>query len=131
MARSSSSTGSPVTDPIDIAGKFATFAEHWRPKTLVELNGQELKAVKIKGEFPWHHHEVDELFMVWRGSFRLEFRDRSVDMSEGQLIVVPAGVEHRPVADEEAEIFLLEPIGTLNTGNIADATYTAPQRVRI
>ena len=120
-----------MTDPIDIAEKFALFSEHWRPKTLVELNGQELKVAKIKGEFPWHHHEVDELFMVWRGRFRLDFRDRSVDLHEGQLIVVQAGVEHRPVAEEEAEIFLLEPIGTLNTGNFVDETYTAPQRVKI
>jgi mannose-6-phosphate isomerase-like protein (cupin superfamily) len=121
----------PMAERIDIAEKFKKFSEHWRPKTLVELNGQELKAVKIKGEFPWHHHDVDELFMVWRGRFRLELRDRSVDLGEGQLIVVPAGVEHRPVAEEEAEIFLLEPIGTLNTGNVVDETYTAPQRVRI
>jgi mannose-6-phosphate isomerase-like protein (cupin superfamily) len=120
-----------MAEAIDIASKFALFSEHWRPKTLVELNGQELKAVKIKGDFPWHHHDVDELFMVWRGRFRLEFRDRSVELQEGQLIVVPAGVEHRPVADEEAEIFLLEPIGTLNTGNVVDETYTAPKRARI
>ncbi|HET7710240.1 MAG TPA: cupin domain-containing protein [Sphingomicrobium sp.] len=120
-----------MNDPIDVADKFARFAEHWRPRTLAELNGQELKAVKIKGEFPWHRHDVDELFMVWRGRFRLEFRDRSVDLREGQLIVVPAGVEHRPVADEEAEIFLLEPIGTLNTGNVLDETYTAPNRISI
>ena len=120
-----------MTEPIDIAEKFSAFSEHWRPKTLVELNGQELKAVKIKGEFPWHHHDVDEMFMVWRGRFRLEFRDRSVELGAGQLIVVPAGTEHRPVAEEEAEIFLLEPIGTLNTGNVVDATYTAPNGVRI
>lgn len=120
-----------MTNLIDVADKFALFSEHWRPKTLVELNGQELKAVKIKGEFPWHHHDVDELFMVWRGRFRLEFRDRSVDLKQGQLIVVPAGVEHRPVAEEEAEIFLLEPNGTVNTGNVVDETYTAPVGVRI
>lgn len=120
-----------MTNLIDVADKFALFSEHWRPKTLVELNGQELKAVKIKGEFPWHHHDVDELFMVWRGRFRLEFRDRSVDLKQGQLIVVPAGVEHRPVAEEEAEIFLLEPIGTVNTGNVVVETYTAPVGVRI
>ena len=120
-----------MTDRIDIADKFALFSDHWRPKTLVELNGQELKAVKIKGEFPWHHHDVDELYMVWRGHFRLDFRDRSVELGEGQLIVVPAGVEHRPVAEQEAEIFLLEPIGTLNTGNVVDETYTAPNQVRI
>lgn len=120
-----------MVELVDIAEKFSRFSEHWRPKTLVELNGQELKAVKIKGEFPWHHHDVDELFMVWRGSFRLDFRDHSIELAEGQLIVVPAGLEHRPVAEEEAELFLLEPIGTRNTGNVVDKTYTAPQRIKI
>ena len=126
-----------MTDPqgslelVDFADKFAKFSEHWRPKTIAELNGQEFKAVKIKGEFPWHSHDVDEMFIAWRGSFRLEFRDRAVEMRSGQLLVIPAGVEHRPVAEEEAEIFLLEPIGTQNTGDLIDETYTAPNRVRI
>jgi mannose-6-phosphate isomerase-like protein (cupin superfamily) len=116
---------------VGIADKFERFTEHWRPKVIAELNGQELKLVKIKGEFPWHHHEVDEMFMVWRGRFRLDLPDRSVEVKEGELIVVPKGVEHRPVADEEAEIFLLEPAGTANTGNIVDEIYTAPDGVRI
>lgn len=120
-----------IPDPVDIDEKFALFSEHWRPKTIAELNGQELKAVKIKGEFPWHHHDVDEMFFAWRGGFRIDFRDRSVEMRPGQLLVIPAGVEHRPVAEEEAEIFLLEPIGTRNTGDVEDETYTAPDRVRI
>jgi len=120
-----------MVELVDVAEKFTLFSEHWRPKTIAELNGQELKLAKIHGEYPWHHHEVDEMFFAWRGSFRLEFRDRSVEMRPGQLIVVPAGVEHRPVADEEAEIFLLEPIGTRNSGNIEDETYTAPNRVKI
>ncbi|MEO8295568.1 MAG: cupin domain-containing protein, partial [Gemmatimonadota bacterium] len=83
-----------------------------------ELNGQQVKAVKFKGEFVWHHHDnEDELFLVVKGSFRMEFRDRAVDLAEGDMIVVPRGVEHRPVADEEVEILLFEPAGTLNTGN--------------
>ena len=120
-----------MPEVVDVAQKFTLFTEHWRPKTIAELNGQELKLAKIQGEYPWHHHEVDEMFFAWRGSFRLEFRDCSVEMRPGQLIVVPAGVEHRPVADEEAEIFLLEPIGTRNSGNIEDETYMAPNRVKI
>jgi mannose-6-phosphate isomerase-like protein (cupin superfamily) len=120
-----------MPEVIDVTEKFALFSEHWRPKTIAELNGQEFKAVKIKGEFPWHHHDVDEMFFAWKGSFRLEFRDRSVEMRPGQLLVIPAGIEHRPVADEEAEIFLLEPIGTRNSGNLEDEIYTAPDRVKI
>jgi mannose-6-phosphate isomerase-like protein (cupin superfamily) len=118
-------------DAVNIATKFAQFSEHWRPKVVAELNGQELKLVKIKGEFPWHHHDVDELFLCWRGGFRLEFRDRSVDVKAGEFIVVPPGVEHRPVADEEAEIFLLEPAGVRNTGEIIDPIFTAPDGVRL
>ena len=120
-----------MPEVVDVAQKFTLFSEQWRPKTIAELNGQELKLAKIKGEYPWHHHDVDEMFFAWRGTFRLEFEDHAVEMKPGQLIVVPAGVEHRPVAEEEAEIFLLEPIGTRNSGNLEDAVYTAPSRVKI
>ena len=116
---------------VSIAEKFALFSEHWRPKVVAELNGQELKLVKIEGEFPWHSHDVDEMFLVWRGRFMLEFRDRAVELAAGEFIVVPPRVEHRPVADEEAEILLLEPAGTRNTGDLVDETYTAPDGVRI
>ncbi|MGQ0588951.1 MAG: cupin domain-containing protein [Sphingosinicella sp.] len=116
---------------VSIAEKFALFSEHWRPKVVAELNGQELKLVKIAGEFPWHSHEVDEMFLCWRGRFRLEFRDRAVELAAGEFIVVPPDVEHRPVAEEEAEILLLEPAGTRNTGDIVDSAYTAPDGVRI
>lgn len=116
---------------IGIAQKFASFGDHWRPKVIAELNGQELKLVKIQGEFPWHSHEVDEMFLCWRGRFRLDFRDRAVELAAGELLVVPSGVEHRPVAEEEAEILLLEPAGIRNTGNLIDAVYTAPGGVRI
>ena len=116
---------------VDIAGKFALFSEHWRPKIVAELNGLELKLVKIKGEFPWHHHDVDEMFWVWRGRFRLETEKGNFELKEGEFIVVPPGVEHRPVAEEECEIFLLEPAGVRNTGDIEDETYTAPDGVKI
>jgi mannose-6-phosphate isomerase-like protein (cupin superfamily) len=117
---------------VNIAEKFARFAEQWRPKIAAELNGQEVKLVKVQGTFPWHHHDdVDELFLVWRGRFRVEFRDRIVELGPGELIVVPRGVEHRTAADEEAEVILLEPAGVLNTGNLIDKTFTAPTGARI
>ncbi|MFN4297189.1 MAG: cupin domain-containing protein [Brevundimonas sp.] len=117
---------------IDIAEKFAAIHEHWRPKVAARLNGQDMRLVKIKGEFPWHSHpEADEMFLVWRGGFRMEFRDRAVDLAAGQFIVVPRGVEHRPVADEEAEIMLFEPSEVINTGNAPASEFTAPQGVTI
>ena len=86
---------------INIAEKFARFSEHWQPKIVAELNGQEVKLVKVQGTFPWHRHdEVEEMFLVWRGRFRVEFRDRIVDLGPGQFVVVPRGVEHRTAADE-------------------------------
>jgi mannose-6-phosphate isomerase-like protein (cupin superfamily) len=113
-------------DKVNIAEKFALFSEHWRPKVVAELNGQELKLVKLKGEFIWHHHDIeDELFLVWRGSFRMELRDRMVHLKQGEFLVVPHGVEHRPVADEEVEILLFEPAATRNTGNVVDQRLTA------
>lgn len=115
-------------DKISLPDKFARFDEHWRPKVVAELNGQEVKLVKIQGAFPWHHHaDADEMFMGWRGRFRLEFRDRIVEVGPGEFVVVPRGVEHRPVADEEAEILLFEPAEVRNTGNVVDEVYTAPQ----
>jgi mannose-6-phosphate isomerase-like protein (cupin superfamily) len=112
---------------INIDEKFSLFTEHWRPKVVAKLNGQEVKLVKFKGEFVWHHHEKeDELFLVWRGSFQVQFRDRVVSLNEGEFLVVPRGVEHRTVADEEVEVLIFEPASTLNTGNVTDAKYTAP-----
>jgi mannose-6-phosphate isomerase-like protein (cupin superfamily) len=117
---------------IDLAEKFALFTEHWRPKLVAELNGQEVKLVKVQGTFPWHVHErEDEMFLVWRGRFRVEYRDRIVELGPGQLTVVPHGVEHRTAADEEAEVVIFEPAEVRNTGNVEDATYTAPNKVRI
>ncbi|MBC7791749.1 MAG: cupin domain-containing protein [Anaerolineae bacterium] len=100
---------------------FSSFDDHWSPKIVAELNGQHVKIAKILGEFVWHHHESeDELFLVHRGRLRIEFRDRTVELKEGDMLVVPRGVEHRPVADEEVELLLFEPAGTLNTGNVSN-----------
>jgi mannose-6-phosphate isomerase-like protein (cupin superfamily) len=119
-------------DKINISEKFSLFSEQWRPKVVAQLNGQELKLVKFKGEFLWHHHQnEDELFLVWRGSFRVEFRDRTVPLGEGECIVVPRGVEHRTVADEEVEVLIFEPAATRNTGNVVDNRLTAPTGSRI
>jgi mannose-6-phosphate isomerase-like protein (cupin superfamily) len=117
---------------INLDEKFALFDERWRPKTIAALNGQEVKIVKVKGEFPWHHHEnEDEFFMVWKGRFRVEFRDHSVTLTPGECVVVPRGTEHRTCADDEAYILCFEPAETVNTGNIRDAAYTAPRGVAI
>ena len=115
-------------DKINLVNKFSKFTEHWRPKVVAKLNGQEVKLVKFKGKFVWHKHDnVDEMFMAWRGKFRIEFRDRTVHLDEGEFVVIPKGLEHRPVADEEVEVILFEPADTLNTGNVTDRKYTAPK----
>lgn len=112
--------------------KLELITEFWRPKVVGELNGQEVKLVKFKGALVWHHHELeDELFLGLSGQFRVEFRDRVVEMSPGEFIIVPRGVEHRTVADEEAAILVFEPIATRNTGNIVHPELTAPTGVRI
>jgi len=103
-----------------------------KPKIVAGLNGQEVKLVKAQGTFPCHHHEdVEEMFLVWRGRFRVEFRDRVVELGPGEMVVVPRGVEHRTAADDEAEVILLEPAGVVNTGDIVDEKFTAPSGVRI
>ena len=104
-----------------MAEKFKQITEYWKPYIAAELNGQYVKFDKLKGEFVWHHHErEDEMFLVVKGRFRMEFRDKHVWLEEGEFIVVPRGVEHRPVAEEEAHILLFEPASTLNTGNVRD-----------
>lgn len=116
---------------IDLREKFATFDEHWSPRIVAELNGQQVKLVKFRGAFVWHHHDrEDELFLVHRGRFRMEFRDRTVELGPGGMLVVPRGVEHRPVADDEVEVVLFEPAGTLNTGNVIDER-TVPEPARL
>ena len=118
-------------EKVNIGEKLTLFNEHWKPKVVGELNGQHVKLVKLLGEFVWHHHEVeDELFLVVKGRFRMEFRDRHVWIEEGEFIVVPRGVEHRPVAEEEAHVLLFEPVTTLNTGNVRD-DLTAAELERI
>ena len=105
-------------EKVRITEKLDLFRDHWNPRIVAELNGQHVKLVKFKGEFIWHHHDhEDEMFLVLKGRFRMEFRDRSVDIEENEFIVVPKGVEHRPVAEEEVSVMLFEPMSTLNTGN--------------
>lgn len=119
-------------EPVALADKFARFDERWRPKLVAELNGQEVKLVKAERVFPWHvHDDVDELFLVWRGRFRVEFRDRTVELGAGEMLVVPKGVEHRTAADQEAEVLIFEPAGVRNTGNVESAEFSAPDGVRI
>lgn len=104
---------------VNLLEKFAQFSEHWSPKIAGELNGQQVKLAKLKGEFLWHHHEAeDELFLVIKGSFRMEFRDKVIELTEGEFLIVPRGVEHKPVADEEVWVLLFEPASTVNTGNV-------------
>lgn len=109
-------------DKINLAEKFSHISEYWKPYIAGELNGQLVKLDKLKGEFVWHHHETeDELFLVVKGQFRIDFRDRTVALKEGEFIIVPHRVEHRPMADEECWILLFEPKSTLNTGNVENA----------
>jgi mannose-6-phosphate isomerase-like protein (cupin superfamily) len=117
-------------DRVSLSEKFAAIDEHWSPRIVGELNGQHVKVVKVLGEFVWHHHEhEDEMFLVHRGRLRLEFRDRAVELGPGDFIVVPRGVEHRPVAEQEVEVVLFEPAGTLNTGNVVnERTVAEPAR---
>lgn len=104
---------------VNLREKLALFAEHWKPKIVGELNGQQVKLVKFQGPFVWHHHDhEDELFLVVHGRFRMEFRDRHVWLEEGDFLIVTRGVEHRPVAKKEAHVLLFEPASTLNTGTV-------------
>lgn len=106
-------------EKMHLAEKFALFNDYWNPKIVAELNGQQVKLVKFKGPFTWHKHEQeDELFLVVKGSFVMELRDKNILLQEGELLVVPRGVEHRPNAAEEVWVLLFEPAATLNTGNI-------------
>ena len=103
---------------INLHQKFSLFNDHWSPKILAQLNGQEVKIAKVKGEFVWHNHsDEDELFFIIKGNLKIEFRDKTVTLSEGEMLVVPKGIEHKPVADEEVWLLLFEPINTKHTGN--------------
>jgi mannose-6-phosphate isomerase-like protein (cupin superfamily) len=118
-------------EKVNIGGKFASFREHWSPKIVGELNGQHVKLVKILGEFVWHHHdEEDEMFLVVKGSLVIKLRDRDIHLEEGEFVIIPRGVEHLPVAEEEAQVLLLEPKTTLNTGNvISERTVAELERI--
>jgi mannose-6-phosphate isomerase-like protein (cupin superfamily) len=119
-------------ETVNIAEKLALIQDPWHPRIIAELNGQQVKVVKLAGPFIWHAHEgQDEMFLVVRGRLRMEFRDRAVEVGEGELIVVPRGVEHRPVAEDDVvEVLLFEPSGTLNTGNVRDErTIDEPERI--
>jgi mannose-6-phosphate isomerase-like protein (cupin superfamily) len=118
-------------EKINIEEKLSQFHDHWNPRIVGDLNGQHVKLVKFQGEFVWHHHDnEDELFLVVKGRFRMDFRDRHVWLDEGEFLIVPRGVDHRPVALEEVHVLLFEPASTLNTGNVSNAlTVHEPSRV--
>jgi len=117
---------------IDLAARFSRITEHWRPKVVAELNGQVVRLVKVQGEFVWHQHAgEDELFYVVRGQLRIDFRDGPVTLGPGEMLVVPRGVEHRPVAEEECEMLLFEPAEVRNTGDVEHPTLAAPRDARI
>lgn len=107
--------------PINLSEKLALFSDHWHPRIVGELNGQHVKLVKFEGPFIWHQHDAeDEMFLVVRGEFTMEFRDRRIGLREGEFLIVPRGVEHRPVAEAEVAVLLFEPASTLNTGDRQD-----------
>ncbi len=118
-------------DKVNLAEKLAGFSEHWRPRIVGELNGQHVKLVKLLGEFVWHYHaDEDELFLVLAGHIDIHLRDQVVALDPGEFFVVPKGIEHKPVADAEAHVLLIEPAGTLNTGNVREArTVDEPERI--
>ena len=118
-------------EKVNLAEKFAKFSDQWSPKLVGQVNDFHVKLVKFEGPFVWHHHEdEDELFLVVKGRLTIKFRDRDVDLAEGEFLVVPKGVEHMPVADEECQVLLLEPATTLNTGNVENER-TVPELERI
>lgn len=119
-------------DKVSISEKLSLFKDHWNPRIVGELNGQQVKLAKFLGSFDWHHHEhEEELFLVIKGKFDMEFRDKTVTVNPGEFLIVPRGVEHRPVANEEAEVLLFEPASTVNTGNLeqSDRTRTSLERL--
>ena len=118
-------------DKVNLADNFALFADYWHPRIVGELNGQQVKLVKFQGEFIWHTHDAeDELFLVARGRFRMDLRDRPIWVEEGEFLIVPRGVEHRPVAESEVHLLLFEPATTVNTGDQAgELTVEQPERL--
>jgi mannose-6-phosphate isomerase-like protein (cupin superfamily) len=119
-------------EKVNLAEKFSRFTEHWSPKIVGEVQGMHVKLAKLKGEFVWHHHEnEDEMFFVFKGRLLLKFRDRDVWIEPGEFLIVPRGLEHCPVAEEEVHLMMIEPAGTLNTGNITDSDRTVAEPDRI
>ncbi len=118
-------------DTVNLSQKFSLVRDYWSPKIVGELNDSYVKVVKLKGEFIWHHHELeDELFLVLKGTLRMRFRERDVEVQEGEMLIVPRGVEHLPVAAEEVHVLLVEPKSTLNTGNLRnERTVAALERL--
>jgi mannose-6-phosphate isomerase-like protein (cupin superfamily) len=118
-------------EKVNVAEKLALFSDYWNPRIVAELNGQLVKVVKLKGPFVWHQHAgEDEMFLVVQGDLRMEFRDRAVELGVGEFIVVPRGVEHRPVAEDEVAVLLFEPASTLNTGDVQnERTVAQPERI--
>ena len=121
----------PAGNKVNLAEKLSLFSSHWEPKIVGELNGQHVKLVKFQGPFLWHKHDhEDEMFLVVRGEFAMEFRDRTVSLREGEFLIVPRGVEHRPVAQREAHVLLFEPATTVNTGDAGGPrTVARPERI--
>lgn len=120
-----------MNDKVNLAEKLATFTGHWQPRVVAQYNGNDIMVAKLQGEFVWHKHDAeDEMFLVLHGTFQMEFRDRTVSLTEGEFLIVPRGIEHRPVAAEEVHVLLFEPAGTLNTGDATDArTVPSPDRL--
>ena len=117
--------------PINIKDKLSKFDDHWSPRIIAEMNDYQFKLVKVEGEFVWHDHpDTDEVFMVIEGSLRIEFRDGNVDLETGEMFVIPKGLEHRPVAQSECKIMLVEPKGVVNTGD-AESDLTADNNIWI
>ncbi|HEY8511010.1 MAG TPA: cupin domain-containing protein [Cyclobacteriaceae bacterium] len=106
-------------EKVNLQEKLNLISDHWNPRIIGELNGQHVKAVKMKGDFVWHHHDnEDELFLVTKGVLKMEFRDKTIEIHEGEFLIVPRTIEHRPVAEEEVHVILFEPASTINTGNV-------------
>ena len=120
-----------MTEAINIREKLSKFNTYWDPKVVGEINGQEVKVVKLKGEFVWHDHkDADELFLVVKGRLIVHFRDKDVHADEGEIVIIPRGVEHKPEAPEEVHIVLIDPKGTVNTGNVESKhTVKEPEQI--
>lgn len=121
-----------ATEKVNLLEKLSQFSDHWNPRVVGELNGQHVKLAKLKGEFVWHKHDnEDELFFVIKGKLIIELRDKTINLDEGEFCIIPKGIEHKPVAENEVEIMLFEPATTLNTGNKRESDFTKERLDRI